>query len=309
MAATPRPTAATPTRRTTPRCGRATCPPAAGHDKWSDKGCGCQNGSGKGGEQNNSSTVSQGDDEANGGDGNATGGDGGDADTGNKQFLNGNSAAVSFGGRGVPSIVPIGSGGGKAESKGGDTFAKSGDAYGGHGGDAKAYGGDADASDNAKVWQGNLSSGGDEGHRPHKGYDKWSDNGCGCQNGSGRGDEQNNSSTVSQGDDEANGGDGNATGGDGGDADTGNKQFLNGNSAAVSFGGGSSNGSIPFAAGGKGGPHGSQGTESEGGDTFAKSGDAYGGHGGDAKAYGGDADASDNAYVWQGNREGGGSKH
>ena len=61
---------------------------------------------------------------------------GGDANTGNKQVLNGNSISVSV----------LGS----AKSEGGDTSAKSGDAYGGDGGDAKASGGDADASDRVR---------------------------------------------------------------------------------------------------------------------------------------------------------------
>ena len=93
-------------------------------------------GYGKGPDQDNESYVKQGDDEATRGNSEAFGGNGGDADTGNIQFLNGNSVALSlFGG---------------AESEGGDTYAKSGDAYGGDGGDAKSYGGDADASDRAE---------------------------------------------------------------------------------------------------------------------------------------------------------------
>ena len=77
------------------------------------------------------------------------------------------------------------------------------------------------------------------------------------------------------------GGNGHAKGGDGGDADTGNKQFGNGNSLAVSPGG-----KPERSSHGKGSRHESE-TRSEGGDTHAKSGDAYGGNGGDAKARGG----------------------
>ena len=66
--------------------------------------------------------MEQGDDWAFGGPAYAEGGDGGDADTGNTQFLNGNSLALSLFG--------------DADSEGGDTYAKSGDAYGGNGGDA-----------------------------------------------------------------------------------------------------------------------------------------------------------------------------
>ena len=66
-----------------------------------------------------------------GGKGHAKGGDGGDADTGNKQAGNGNSLAVSVGGK--PERIACGKCGrheSKTRSEGGDTYAKSGDAYG-----------------------------------------------------------------------------------------------------------------------------------------------------------------------------------
>ena len=129
-------------------------------DKDHDYGKDDDRGYGKGSEQKNESKVEQGDDEATGGNSQATGGNGGDADTGNKQFLNGNSLALSLsdGFNGPVGILPFPPRGGGVESEGGDTYAKSGDAYGGDGGDAKSSGGDADASERVKVTQ--LNGGG-----------------------------------------------------------------------------------------------------------------------------------------------------
>jgi hypothetical protein len=233
--------------------------------------------------------VYQGDPKAKGGKAKAEGGDGGDADTGNKQVLNGNSIAVS---------VPLehGKRGGHkghddAKAEGGDTSAKSGDAYGGDGGDAKASGGDANASNDAESEQVNWSKGEEHGSwqdHGHKG-DGYGDHGHKGDGPKGDGpkgprgkdhgeDSQENLSWIHQGDPKAKGGKAKAEGGDGGDADTGNVQFGNGNALA-------------FALGGK--------AKAEGGDTCADSGDAYGGDGGDAKAIGGDADASNVARVFQ----------
>ena len=203
-----------------------------------------------------------------GGHGYAKGGDGGDADTGNKQFGNGNSLAISPGGK--PERSSRDKGGrhdSKTRSEGGDTSARSGDAYGGNGGDAKSRGGDADASDRVESRESNRRHG-----------ERW-ERGCRHDRGKRRGERhQENRSRVEQGDDRAFGGPAYAEGGDGGDADTGNTQFLNGNSLAISVFGGA---------------------DSEGGHTSAKSGDAYGGDGGDAKARGGDADASDAVKLGQ----------
>ena len=189
------------------------------------------------------SHVEQGDDVAVGGNGHAKGGDGGDADTGNKQFGNGNSLAVSPGGK--PERSSHGKGSrheSETRSEGGDTHAKSGDAYGGNGGDAKARGGDADASDRVEARE----------------------RGC----GRGRGKREEKGSWLEQGDDRAFGGPAYAEGGDGGDADTGNTQFLNGNSLAFSvFGGAGSEGGDTSAKSG-------DAYGGNGGDAKARGGDA-----------------------------------
>ncbi len=163
-------------------------------------------------EQDNESWIDQGDNTATGGNAEATGGDGGYANTGNTQSYNGNAGALA-----------LGSGNGEAE--GGDTTAHSGNADGGIGGDASAEGGNANASNDAQVWQQNSSSG---SGKPAS----WS--GCkrGCDKGDGSRTEQDNESSIHQGDNTATGGDATANGGDGGDANTGNTQEHNSNAWA-----------------------------------------------------------------------------
>jgi hypothetical protein len=89
-----------------------------------------------------------------------------------------------------------------------------------------------------------------------------------------------NASTVTQGANGAAGGPAQAIGGNGGGANSGNVQVLNGNSVSIAVG--------PNAH-----------SDSQGGDTSAKSGDAQGGDGGNAKASGGDAKAGNVASVKQ----------
>jgi hypothetical protein len=226
--------------------------------------------------------IVQGDPAADAGNGYAKGGDGGDADTGNVQVLNGNAVSLGLGG--------------DAEAKGGDTYAKSGDAYGGHGGDAKAIGGDADASNEA--YSKHVDRGGwkgDHGHG-HKGdpcrEDEHEKKGGYGKKGGKKG--KPHGPAIEQGHPYADGGKGKAKGGDGGDADTGNKQFGNGNALALTFPlrAPVMNGAL------KGGPQfGGDDAEAKGGDTYAKSGDAYGGHGGDAWAFGGDATAQNKGVL------------
>jgi hypothetical protein len=230
----------------------------------------------------------QGSPSATGGDADATGGNGGNADTGNTQIGNGNSVALSIGGKHAD-----------ADARGGDTEAKSGDAYGGDGGNAKASGGDADASNGAFVDQRNESYGGEQDH--------WY--GC-CRSKQDDREEssQSNSSDVVQGSPSATGGDADATGGDGGNADTGNEQFLNGNSIALSFAPGDKLDEERYSddCGCRKHDDGRNEARAQGGDTSAYSGDAYGGDGGNAKASGGDADASNDSYTKQLNESYGG---
>jgi hypothetical protein len=233
---------------------RASNEAEAGHGKWSGDG----------------SSVVQGKPEAKGGKAKATGGDGGNADTGNKQVLNGNSVAVSLPDGGIEKIS--GKGGrheGGAKAEGGDTSAKSGDAYGGDGGDAKASGGDAHASNEAKVES-------DRGHGHDQSGDRCKRHEKGSRKSSSK---KGQGSSIEQGDPKAKGGKAKAWGGDGGDADTGNTQFGNGNALALPLGGGRA--------------------KAEGGNTCAESGDAYGGDGGDAKAIGGDAEAWNYARAFE----------
>jgi hypothetical protein len=178
----------------------------------------------------------------------------------------------------------------EANAKGGDTRAKSGDAYGGDGGNAKAVGGDAHASNKAGVKQLNLSSGKRHGE-------------CGCfgKKGFDKGSSQSNTSEVRQGSPTADGGDAGAEGGYGGDADTGNKQFGNGNAYAKSAPRREESKPDWFdgKCGCRGHEHGGGEANAWGGDTSAKSGDAYGGDGGNARAVGGDAVASNRARLLQ----------
>jgi hypothetical protein len=99
-----------------------------------------------------------------------------------------------------------------------------------------------------------------------------------------------NASTVIQGSNGAAGGPAQAVGGDGGDANSGNVQVLNGNSVSVGVGPGAQ-------------------SDSQGGNTSAKSGDAQGGDGGNAKASGGDAKAGNVAHVVQRSKSHGKKKH
>src|SRR5206468_4226335 len=142
----------------------------------------------------------------------AQGGNGGNANTGNTQIGNGNAYAISVGKDS------------QAEAKGGDTTASSGDAYGGNGGNATAHGGNANASNNAQVQQDNSSSG--------SGDPSWDGCKSGCPKGHGSETEQENESTVNQGDNKATGGNAEATGGNGGNANTGNTQEHNSNACA-----------------------------------------------------------------------------
>jgi hypothetical protein len=164
------------------------------------------------GSAQNASTITQGPNAASGGDATATGGNGGDANTGNTQVLNGNSASIALGPKA------------QAESQGGDTSAKSGDANGGDGGNAKASGGDAKAGNIASVKQVSSS---DDGHGSC---------GCGSEKRSSKEGGSGNHSKVEQGPNAASGGNGSATGGNGGNANTGNEQVLNGNSVSFAAG-------------------------------------------------------------------------
>jgi len=246
--------------------------------------------------QSNDSTTNQGDNSATGGNADATGGNGGDANSGNEQFLNGNSVAVSIGKDS------------KADSSGGDTSAQSGDATGGNGGNAKAEGGDASVENKSGTGQSNSAENKSSGDSSSQG-DR-----CGCDKrpsgpSDGKGNDQSstqsNDSTTNQGNNSVTGGDANATGGNGGDANTGNEQFGNGNSFAYSQGQ-QQDGTIPLSYSpcscSPGKDRGSDtSAESRGGDTSAKSGDAYGGNGGDAKAKGGDAWVDNKSFTWQSN--------
>ena len=99
-----------------------------------------------------------------------------------------------------------------------------------------------------------------------------------------------NASTITQGSNGAEGGVAQAVGGNGGGANSGNTQILNGNSVSLAVG--------PNAK-----------SDSQGGNTSAKSGDAYGGNGGNAKASGGDAKAGNVAHVVQKSKSHGRKKH
>ena len=193
--------------------------------------------------------MNQGDNEATGGNAEATGGNGGNADTGNTQ--EGNSNAAAFAGSpdhsGPPVRLvddwkpPFGGGKSEAEAEGGNTSACSGDARGGNGGNADAQGGNANASNDAQVHQQNSSvSSGDhpcwDGCKPSsppkgKPCDSCKPSCPRCDDNR-SGSEQENESTVNQGDDEATGGNAEATGGNGGNADTGNTQEHNSNAFA-----------------------------------------------------------------------------
>jgi hypothetical protein len=98
-----------------------------------------------------------------------------------------------------------------------------------------------------------------------------------------------NASTITQGSNGAEGGVAQAVGGNGGEANSGNTQILNGNSVSLAVG--------PNAK-----------SDSQGGNTSAKSGDAQGGDGGNAKATGGDAKAGNVASVKQSSSSDGAKK-
>ena len=226
----------------------------------------------------NASTITQGSNGAEGGAAQAVGGNGGGANSGNTQFLNGNSVSVAVG----PNA--------QSDSQGGDTSAKSGDAQGGDGGNAKATGGDAKAGNVAHVVQRSKAHG--KKHRP-----------CNkvrvVENEQSGGEA--NRSKVEQGEfNLAQGGPAQAEGGWGGFANSGNSQKGNGNSFAKAE---SWQNAVPFNVAEQCGclPRKEKGPKasSAGGDTSAKSGDAQGGDGGDAKATGGDAVAGNLAKVLQ----------
>jgi len=101
---------------------------------------------------------------------------------------------------------------------------------------------------------------------------------------------QSNVSQVTQGSPTAIGGGAGAAGGNGGNANSGNVQAVNGNSVSLAVGPGAT-------------------SDSQGGNTSAKSGDAQGGDGGNAKASGGDAKAGNVAHVVQRSKAHGKKKH
>ena len=239
-----------------------------------------------GSEQENESTIDQGDNHATGGNAEATGGNGGNADTGNTQ--EGNSNARQSRARDHPAPVsldddwkpPFGGGKSEAEAEGGNTRASSGNATGGNGGNANAYGGNANASNDAQVWQQNARPAARCPADPSRRTSRRST----------RATTTRMAATPTR------------TGGNGGNADTGNTQ--EGNSNAAAFAGSPDHSGPPVRlvddwkppfGGGK------SEAEAEGGNTSACSGDARGGNGGNAGAQGGNANASNDAQVHQQN--------
>src|SRR5436309_2901116 len=134
----------------------------------------------------------------------------------------GNTAAVTAGNKTVTvgtGHVPVTDGGGKGASQQAinhNTVAVAA----GNESEANAHGGNANASNNAQVQQDNSSSGSGDSS-------SW--DGCkrGCPKSHGSETDQENESTVNQGDNNATGGDATATGGNGGNANTGNTQIYN----------------------------------------------------------------------------------
>src|SRR5439155_21023422 len=117
----------------------------------------------------------------------------------------------------------------EADAQGGDTTAHCCNAYGGHGDNHSSPTRRSSDLNDAQVGQDNQSSGSG---------DSWG-GGCKPSCHPNSGSEQENESTINQGDNHATGGNANTTGGNCGNAHTGNTQHFNRNAGALSLGWGS----------------------------------------------------------------------